>query len=386
MSLSPKFVIVGNPENRRIEMFQAALKQQGHPPGQVLAYRDLLAKRVQLKDHLASGTLLRIESPGEDFEVERGFLREGIAEAEAEGVPVLSAHQIANLTFDRGCLLNPRQHYFGFRKLLRDMATDIGTVSGIQVMNAPADIEVMFDKGLTYYRCQQQGIPVPQSLGIVSGFDELIAQMEEAEMPKVFLKLRNGSSASGVVAFVRRGYHSVALTSVEIVREASRLKLYNSLKVRCYTRNQDQADLINALCREGVHVECWLPKAVLDRHGNLDLRIVVVGGEARHWVIRQSRSPLTNLHLGNRRGDQEQFLERVGSRQWKSFQQTSENVLKAFPESLYGGVDLLVMPDLRHHAVLEVNAFGDLLPGVVSRGMDTYTAEIEAALSYWSGA
>ena len=49
-----------------------------------------------------------------------------------------------------------------------------------------------------------------------------------------------------------------------------------------------------------------------------------------------------------------------------------------FPGSLYMGIDLLISPDYRSHAILEVNAFGDLLPGVLSRGVDTYTAEVLA--------
>lgn len=379
-------MIVGNPENRRIELFQAAQKRRRDRLGRVLSYRDILAKRVKVGDALSPGAVLRIESPGEDFEVERGLLKEGIAEAEEEGVPVLSNHQIANFSFDRGRILNPRQYYLGYRKLLREMAAEIAAVPGIHLMNAPADIEVMFDKHLSHERCLQQGIPVPDAFGPVSCYDELIARMQETRQSKVFLKLRNGSSASGVVAFCRLADHTVAMTSLEIVRNGNGLKLYNSLRVRCYTRTRDQADLINALCREKVHVERWLPKAVLDRHGNLDLRILVIRGEARHWVIRQSRSPLTNLHLGNRRGDREQFLKHVGPQQWKLFQKTCADLMQCFPESLYGGVDLLVMPDLRNHAVLEVNAFGDLLPGVISQGMDTYAAEIEAVVARLRGA
>ena len=49
-----------------------------------------------------------------------------------------------------------------------------------------------------------------------------------------------------------------------------------------------------------------------------------------------------------------------------------------FPGSLHVGVDLLIGPDYRGHAVLEANAFGDLLPGVLSGGMDTWEAEVRA--------
>ncbi len=260
------------------------------------------------------------------------------------------------------------------------MAEHIARVVGVRVMNAPGDIEILFDKRLCHERCEEQGIPVPPALGTAACFDELIARMEQADEERVFIKLANGSSASGVVAFLKNRRQSLAMTSAEIVREAGSLRLYNSLKVRSYTRPRDQADLIDALCREQVHIERWLPKAVLDRYGNFDLRIVVIGRKARHWVVRQSRGPLTNLHLGNRRGNREEFLNRIGPESWNKLQQTCEQSMQAFPGSLYAGVDLLVLPDYRDHRVLELNAFGDLLPGVLSQGADTYTAEIEAAV------
>ena len=35
-------------------------------------------------------------------------------------------------------------------------------------------------------------------------------------------------------------------------------------------------------------------------------------------------------------------------------------------------------PGFRRHAVAEVNAFGDLLPGLLVDGRDTYAAQLEA--------
>ncbi|RUS95886.1 hypothetical protein DSM106972_088990 [Dulcicalothrix desertica PCC 7102] len=59
---------------------------------------------------------------------------------------------------------------------------------------------------------------------------------------------------------------------------------------------------------------------------------------------------------------------------------TCEQAAKLFPTSLYCGVDLLILPDWKQHAILEINAFGDLLPGILWNGMDTYTSEVKAML------
>jgi hypothetical protein len=38
----------------------------------------------------------------------------------------------------------------------------------------------------------------------------------------------------------------------------------------------------------------------------------------------------------------------------------------------------MLSPDWRAHAVAEVNAFGDLLPGLVVDGLDTYGEQVAA--------
>jgi hypothetical protein len=118
-----------------------------------------------------------------------------------------------------------------------------------------------------------------------------------------------------------------------------------------------------------------VPKAGLDDR-TLDLRVVVIAGRARHAIVRLSRSPITNLHLLNDRADPAAVRRRMGDAAWADAMRTCERAMRCFPGSLHGGVDLLVTSDFRRHAILEVNAFGDLLPGVLSEGLGTYEAEI----------
>jgi hypothetical protein len=179
------------------------------------------------------------------------------------------------------------------------------------------------------------------------------------------------------VAVERYGARQRAITSAELVRENGETRLYNSLQVRTYTQPAEIGELIDAIARERVQVEVWLPKARLDGQ-YFDLRVVVIGGRPEHFVVRQSRSPMTNLHLGNRRGNREAFLARIEAADWFAVQQTCLRVMECFPCTLYAGIDVALLPNFRDHAVLEVNAFGDLLPGIEVDGRDTYTAEVEA--------
>ncbi len=152
------------------------------------------------------------------------------------------------------------------------------------------------------------------------------------------------------------------------------------MRVRRYTGAREISELIEAVCQERSLAEMWLPKAGFDGR-RFDLRVIVIAGTAAHVVVRQSNGPMTNLHLGNQRGDLLRLRERMGEANWHTAMVTCEQTAAAFPGSLYAAVDLLVSPSFRRAAVAEVNAFGDLLPNVLHDGRDTYSAELAALAS-----
>jgi hypothetical protein len=370
-------VVVGNPGCRRVGLFQEALARCGLPPATLVPHAGLLAGRTTLEQVVRPGTVVRLESPGRDFEVEKALLAAGADEPDADGPARISRKAAERLPFDKGRIWYPRQWYLGFRAHLRRLGEQLARCPPHGLTSRPPDVEVLFDK----CRCQalfaRHGVPVPRGLGPVRSFAELSERMRESGYRRVFVKLLHGSSASGVVAYAAGGARHQAVTTVEMVRQGGELRLYNSRKIRRYHKAADVAELIDALAREGVQVEEWVPKAGLDGHV-FDLRVVVIAGRARHVVVRMSRSPMTNLHLLNRRGDLSAVLERMGLAAWEAARRTCELAAAVFPGSLHLGVDLLVAPGFRRHAVLEGNAFGDLLPGVLSEGADTYEAEIRA--------
>ena len=376
---SLRFIVIGNPENRRITFFQAALQRFGLTPARVVSYLDLLGDRSDLSREIKGPALVRIESPGEDFEVEKALLLLGQQAAAAEGTPFLDADEIRRLGFDKGLILYPRQWYLGFRKLLERLEAVLAANPEVLVLNPPGDVAVMFDKEACYARCLRAGVPVPLGLGPVRCYEELTARMSQAAIRRAFVKLSNGSSASGVVAFSLVGGRPLAITSAEVIHTAGQTRLYNSLRLRSYRDPATIGQLVDSLCRHRVHVEEWLPKVSLSQ-GESDLRIVTIDGEPRHAVLRVGRSPITNLHLGNRRGDVAIFRERLGPVRWHEIEKTCRRAAALFPHTLHTGLDICVTSDWRRHAVLEVNAFGDLLPGVFWRGSDTYTAEVASVL------
>jgi hypothetical protein len=381
-----RFVVIGNPGGRRVELFQAALNDLRLPAARVVSYVDLLSGKVALPRLVREGTVVRIESPGKDFEVERALIAAGADAADGdEGFDRVSRQAAQNLSFERGRILYPRQWYLGYFATLRLIELELAECPTHhpfprplpQWMNSPAEIALMFDKIACHQALSSRGSPVAPGLSAINSFDELGERMKAQNWRRVFVKLAHGSSASGVVAYQTDGRRHQATTTVETARQNGELRLYNSRRIRVYRDWREIAELIDALCRHRVHVEQWLPKAGFDNR-TFDLRVVVIAGRACHTVARLSRSPMTNLHLLNERGDEDAVRERVGRAAWDAALRNCELAMECFPGSMYAGIDLLFTPDYRRQVVIEVNAFGDLLPGVFWQGQETYAAELLA--------
>ncbi|WP_327320042.1 STM4014 family protein [Streptomyces sp. NBC_01235] len=357
--LGPRFAVVGNPGNRRVALFEDAVRAAGLPAPRVVPWTYVL--RDQGAD-FAADEVVRIDSPGENAEVDR-MLRGAQDPTRVEG----SARWYAGL-----------------------VAAVRGLRGGVR-LDDPDELAVLFDKRLCHAVLDAADVPVPASPtsgpqgAPVRGWDDVRALMREHRMPRLFVKPAHGSSASGVLAVESGGGGRIrATTSVELTADGS---LYNSLKVRRYEGEQDIAAIVDALAPDGLHLERWLPKASQDGRAT-DLRVVVVAGRATHAVVRTSRSPLTNLHLGGRRGDLDtarEAVEAAGAR-WADLLGVCEQAAACFPRTLCVGVDLLPAVGWRRAAIGEVNAFGDLLPrltglpGSGAEGLDTYATQVAAVL------
>ncbi|AYF76700.1 hypothetical protein D7D52_26025 [Nocardia yunnanensis] len=358
-----RLAVVGNPDNRRVTLFQEALTRAGAGAARVVPWREVLCGRAEF----AAGELVRLESPGEDCAVER-MLR-GVEDAtRVEG---------------------SARWYERFVAAAREVRERV-RAAGAALLDDADELAVLFDKRRCHGVLREAGVPVPFSPtsgvgAVVRGWDDVRAVMAEHRLPRVFVKLAHGSSASGVLAVdTAAGGRVQATTSVH--REPDG-RLFNSLRVRKYTGEAEVAALVDALAPDGLHVERWLPKASLDGR-SADLRVVVIGGRATHAVVRTSRSPMTNLHLGGARGDLDAARAAIAAAggSWEHALAVCERAAACFPGFSRVGVDLLPGTGWRRFAVGEVNAFGDLLPrltGLPGSGAehgDTYDAQVAALL------
>ncbi|MFD7964927.1 STM4014 family protein [Streptomyces zaomyceticus] len=362
MTAGPRLVVVGDPAGRRVAFFQDALRTAGLPGARVVSWPEVLRGRARF----AAGETVRLDSPGEDMEADR--LLRGIDDpTRVEGT---------GLWYER------------FLAAVSGLARSV-TGAGAVLVDDPAELAALFDKRLSHGLLRAAGVPVPESptsgpsAPALRGWEELRSSTARAGLRRVFVKLAHGSSASGVLALESNGAGRVqATTSVERGPDG---RLFNSLRVRRYTSEREVAAIVDTLAPDGLHVERWLPKAVQDGRA-ADLRVVVIDGRATHAVLRTSRSPMTNLHLGGARGDLEAAraaITAAGGR-WTDALEVCERAASAFPGTRCVGVDLLPATGWRRFAVGEVNAFGDLLPGLTglpgssAEGLDTYAAQVAA--------
>lgn len=357
-------VVVANPANRRLDLFQRAVRARGWPTARVVAHADLLAGRTRLEDHLGPQSLVRIESTGEDHDVECRILSLGGLDGAMEIPP------------ERGRVLHPAAWLRGFELYMGGLAAQ-GDRAGARWFNHPTEIVRMFDKP----RCKEHlGALSPPTLGRFSDSREFLGRLEGLPSSGVFVKLPGGSSASGVAAFrwQRRTGRQVLRTTLEMRGEVGHRRFYNSLRPQVYRDPADIAAVLDFLFSQEAFVEPWIAKPL---HGGKawDLRILGVAGRARHRLARLSRGPMTNLHLGNERLDPAALD--LSADDWSQVEAVVASALARFPESLYAGLDVVVQREPERPTcavVLEANAFGDLLPGLVHEGRDPWEAQLEA--------
>ncbi len=358
-----RFVVVGNPENRRVTLFAAALHEAGLPAPEVVPWLEIVRDPARMRALDAGPALVRIDACGEDFAVERELLaRGGFAEA---------------YTIDerRGEVVAPAVAHRGFLQVLDALAAIFAERPAWRVLNPPPEIAELFDKARTSRRYRSHGIPVPEFLDEVPATAAALLDACRARgWKQVFVKPTMGSSASGVllVQVGRKG--AVIRTSLEWDSP----RWFNNLRLSSYQTDADVTRAIEFVLAQGAQVERAVQKARLDGLF-FDCRVLCIAGEPLFVVVRQNKHPITNLHLGGVRGSVDALRASLQPGAWEAMLSTCRRVAALY-RSLHVGLDVLFEEDRVHHRVIEANAFGDLLPNLTLDGRSVYRVEIDEAL------
>ena len=372
-----KWAIVGNPGCRRVAHFQQALADENQAAACLVSYSDLLTSSGRWEDRFSSETYVRLESAAESWETRRLLLKYGYEEARSNGYDAISPDEVDRRRDASSFEFKPRQHYLGYRRLLLRLDQALTAANAI-ALQSPGEIACMYDKWACQFNLAAAGIAVPELLAQPKSFQEVheACQGDGRSM----LKMSHGSGGVGCVAMHWSRGRVRAIVSSQTMQMA--LPEYANLGAAVQKIDDPWVleKVVDAICREGAHLEDWVAKA--KSHGRpFDLRVVVIAGRARHAIARLGRSPFTNLNLGGERKSLDQLQRPLTSDQWDEINRIAHEVAQCFPQTLQFGLDL-VLASTGELLVLEVNAFGDFLLNVFQDGKSPYAAEI-AAVDRW---
>jgi hypothetical protein len=231
----------------------------------------------------------------------------------------------------------------------------------------------MFDKNATCLRLGSAGVPSPAILTEApAGPAALVEEVARRRWATTYVKLNTGSSASGI-AVLRQGEGGPWATSSVVPIDG---EFYSSRRLARHTGSALEA-VLGFLLREGACVQQGIRMAQVDGC-NFDVRVVLIHGEAAFTVFRLAPGPMTNLHLGGRRGDPAACRAAIPTRAWLDALDDCVAAAGLYRADMVG-VDLLFESGYGRHYLLEVNAFGDFFPNLAdARGRSVYRVEMEA--------
>ena len=161
---------------------------------------------------------------------------------------------------------------------------------------------------------------------------------------------------------------SQATTTVEMVRAGGELRLYNSRRSAATTdaargRRADRCALPGGGAGRAVGAQ-----GRRSTGSAFDLRVVVIGGAGRARRRPDEPEPDDEPAPAEPPGRPRAVRSRMAAEAWEAAMRACERAAAVFAGLPVRGRRPVIAAGFRRHAVLEVNAFGDLLPGVTSRG------------------
>jgi hypothetical protein len=381
----PRYVLIANPDGKRCQLYVRELlafwETHGVRPELEIVPWSFVVSRDGDLDGLAAfdaPALVRLESPGRDFDVTRLLLAAGARDHPA--LPTLPVPSSASgvgaewsaLPYQKGRLLYPALQHRGFCRVLRGLRRSFDARPHLTSLACPLAVAELFDKNATADRLTAAGVPCPPSLTAPATTEALLDELRGRGWPTTYVKLATGSSACGIAVVHALADEPRAVTSVARLEDG----FYNTRRLRRVS-GTDLGEVLDFLLAEGVCVQRGIPMAQVDGQ-NFDVRVVVIHGRPRFTIFRLSSQPMTNLHLGGRRGDLKSCRAAVPTRVWLDALDHCVAAAELYPCAAVG-IDLLFERGYLRHFLLEMNAFGDFFPGLTdAAGHSVHRAEAEA--------
>lgn len=370
------FLIIGDLKGKRVSFFIKTLNILGIKNYNILSWIDLIKDINILNKYLKNNTIIKIEPPEKDLDIYKAFLKKGIK------ANIISVKQIDKLNFYDYKIISPKQWFFGVNNVFVNIKNIINASSyNIFMMNDIDEAITMMDKKLSYKKLndnlEDKSFNLPKLYDIKDDFYSF-EEMYSNKSINAFIKLRYGSGSIGVLA-----YKNNPKKNKQILYTSLRYKnnnFYSEKKVRKYENQNEIRVLLDWVLKNDAHMEAWIPKSKYNNK-SFDTRVFMLNKKPNYLISRFSNTPITNLHLDNKRLETKEFLD---DSQIKILKDASKDVCKVLKKSMFIGLDIVTSNSFKPY-VIDINPFGDLFYNLNYGKNIIYEKEIKLAIKKLRG-
>ena len=224
-------------------------------------------------------------------------------------------------------------------------------------LNHPYGILEVLDKIKCKEKLMNNNISTTEMIGCnIKNIDSLKQLMLSKKEYAVFIKPVRSSGAAGIVA-----YRFNPITSKESLYTCAYMEdnqLINTKKLYHLEDKVKIEGLLGKILSMENMIERWYSKA--DYNGKkYDLRVVWQFGKIDFAVARQSKGPITNLHLNNQALDIKELG--LSKEKWMEIEQLCDCAMKLFPSLNSAGIDIMLEKGSLKPRIIEINGQGDLI-------------------------
>lgn len=375
------FLIIGDLKGRRVNSFIECLNHLNIKNYKVITWTELLMDVSIFHKNLKENTIIKLEPPEKDMNIYNGFLKLGEEKGE------VSRKEIENIDFSTCEIVAPAQWYEGFKILLGNMEEIYRNHEdkNIFLMNDFKEILIMMDKSKTYETLEEKvkdyEFYLPEKLETPKSYREF-KEIYGHKVMKCFIKLRYGSGGTGIIAYKNnpRVLEESIFTSLNCETREGKTIFYSNNKVNYFEDKDKIKILIDWVLLNGAHIESWIPKASYEGY-SFDTRAFVMDKKSEYLISRLSKTPITNLHLRNKRMESGDIISRENIHR---ISKAAEDVMKVFDKSLYAGIDVVCSKGYKPY-IIDVNPFGDLFHNLLGTDKNTHYLEINKAIEILGG-
>ncbi len=254
-----------------------------------------------------------------------------------------------------------------YRRILRTMSA-----SDVRFLNSPESILLLLDKRRGKECLQGAGIPTTKMYRFrAESAEKLIRWMAKERVSSVFIKPRFFSGAAGIMALRRHPAAGQLLAYTSCYLKNG--KLINAKRLFAMRETDQILGVLEKIIELDCIIEKWHPKLSFQGK-SFDLRVVYQFGHIADIAVRQSRGPITNLHLNN----QACPVETIGlsERTMDAIEDVCQRAVRAVPGLQMAGIDILLEKGSGRPLVIEMNGQGDLLYQDIFGENRIYTEQI----------